>query len=423
MFNNIIKRQARPLYFTSLSKIADLKHQATNEQDIDGNYDHVLLVCIDALRPDTVPDIPLHWSKAISASTWTFPSVTSFLSGLYPHEHGSIAHTMPEDDEFAIPEQYQPKSTLPAVFEKNGYRTLGLYGFPMPFMASKIWFSKHRVWADEPAETLIKYYESWRDSSDQTFAYIHLADLHAPVKPPKEYVDARNVDQSLVNLPVIKEYTDSFDETDECQYYRKHKLRLYQAAVDYVSDSLKSLTEMDDTLLVVIGDHGEAFWEHYELDRQFSDSRPNYGVGHGGTPFDKVARVPVGTNDDSIKPTGGHASLIDIPSTILQTVFDNSFESSGVCWKNEIPETRSVLCEGVRYGPERKAVYKNDQKLIHSKIDDISLFATVNESGEEFRESVDSTELYDEFPDDWMINNQGEASQAIEDQLKALGYK
>jgi len=418
------KRYLRPLYFWSQSKLADFRHTSSDiEVDSSNEPNHILLICIDALRQDTVPDLPgIKFAEAIAPSTWTFPSVTSTLTGKYPHEHGAIAHTMPGDESFAIPEQVSSKQTLPELFETAGYDTLGLFGFPMPFMATKTWFQSHRVWADERAETVIDRYRDWRNGRNRTFTYLQLADLHAPLDPPQRYIENRDVDTSLQDLPVIRKYTSSYDGSDKCAYYREQRLKLYQAALDYVEDCLKELLDRlnGETTVVLFGDHGEAHWEHYDVDRQFTDSRPNYGVGHGGTPLDMVARVPVGTNDEGLLPEGGWASLIDVPATLSEAVLDSS-TGNGEDWLTSIPENRVVFCEGVRYGPERKAVYKNDRKLIHSVSDDVMLSARLLETGEEFGR-IDATNLRSQLPNDWAERTGEEAGKVVEEQLEALGY-
>ncbi|MFB6186101.1 MAG: sulfatase-like hydrolase/transferase, partial [Halobacteriaceae archaeon] len=151
---SILKPYLRPPYFWYLSKRADIRQTASDIQvtTLPSSPDHILLICIDALRQDAVPSLPeVEFSQAIAPSTWTFPSVTSTLTGKYPHEHGAVAHTMPEDESFALPEQAEPDQSLPQLFEAAGYDTAGIFGFPMPFMATRGWFQSHRVWADEPA--------------------------------------------------------------------------------------------------------------------------------------------------------------------------------------------------------------------------------------------------------------------------------
>ncbi|WP_158545696.1 sulfatase-like hydrolase/transferase [Haloferax sp. Atlit-19N] len=427
MVPETVKKLIRPAYFYTLSKQSDIAHSSPEPSEQEGGVDNILLISIDALRPDYTPDLDLTWASAVAPSTWTFPSVTSYLTGRYPHQHGATAHTHSSDDSFAMPEQASPTETLPGVFERRGYDTLGLFAFPMPFMASRGWFQKHRVWADEPAETLVSKYKSWSHGREKTFAYIHLGDLHAPITPPKEYIEKQNVDTDLSNLEIIHEYTNSYDGSEKCRNYREQRLKLYQAALNYVEDTLQELLRNQDenTLVLIYGDHGEAHWEHYEKDQLFTDSRPNYGVGHGGTPFDMVSRVPVGVSYPELRPKGGRASLIDLPKTVTDHVFGSSpDEFSGCSWgKGSIPSERSVICEGVRYGPERKAVYRQNRKLIRSEADDVTLTAELTTTGEDFNSEFEYVELLNQLPDDWGRGESAKTGRIVEDQLEALGYR
>jgi hypothetical protein len=179
-----------------------------------------------------------------------------------------------------------------------------------------------------------------------------------------------------------------------------------------------------------VGDHGEAHWEHYELERQFTDSRPNYGVGHGGTPFDLVARVPagVGTPDGNITPRGGHGSLVDLPATLCREVLTGALLAERAqAWQTPIPENRTVLCEATRYGAERKAVYREGVKLIRSETDDVTVTSRLTgDAGDSFDGSMSDDEaqsLLDELPDYWADGRiNADTSRMVEDQLSALGY-
>jgi arylsulfatase A-like enzyme len=114
----------------------------------------------------------------------------------------------------------------------------------------------------------------------------------------------------------------------------------------------------EDTFIVITGDQGEAMWEHPEMDKQFTDSRPNYGVGHGGTPFDEVARVPFAIIDkgEQVKiDSDGWPSLIDVPKTLANRVAENEVFNGVDIIEEDIPEERDVFCEGVRYGKERES--------------------------------------------------------------------
>lgn len=419
-----VKNSVTPTYYWFRSKRADWRQSNERGTPESSPFDSVLVICIDALRPDSTPELPLSWDHAITPAPWTFPAVTGFLSGQYPSEHGAVAHTSPNDDSFAMPEQASPERTLPQSFADAGFDTLGLFSFPIPFMASEGWFQKHRVWSDEPVETLVEYYRNWQRGRNRSFAYLHLGDLHAPIEPPERYVEKHDVDTSLPNLPHILEYTDDYDPADEdCRYYREQRLRLYAAAREYLEDTLNPLLSQQDesTLVVVFGDHGEAQWEHTQVDKRFTDSRPNYGTGHGGTPLDTVARVPVGSN--RITPPTETTSLIDVPKTVLDVALDREIEEyDGVSWEEGV-SSRPVRCEGSRYGAERKAVYLDDRKLIRSEQDDVTLQARITESGEEFGADIDIDDLRSALPEDWDTESQAETGRLVEGQLKALGYK
>jgi len=420
-----------PLYYQYLSLQANREHETLNHADRTPDSDvpdHVLVVVIDALRPDHLPDLPLEFDQAVAPGTWTFPSVTSMQTGLTPHEHGSVAHTHPEDDHFVIPQQYKSRETLPHCLEAAGFDTYLGSAFITPFLALRGWFRSNRVYGDVPAESVLNDYRSWRSNRDRTYAYLHLGDLHAPIDPPNQYVHRRNVDTSLDGLDRLVKYTDNYEDAPE--NWREQRLRLYCAALDYVEDTLRPVIEeiRDDTMIIITGDHGEAMWEHPDLDRQFADSRPNYCVGHGGTPFDTVARVPVAIEcpAENVSIEGGLANGRDIPKTVCDGL-GIDYQFPGQSWFNPIPDDRATLCEATRYGTERKAVYRGDSKIIRSETDDVTLDATVHPEGGETFGTLEDTEieaLIDCLPNHWDdVDLSTETSDMVEDRLEALGYK
>ncbi|MFC7019220.1 MULTISPECIES: sulfatase-like hydrolase/transferase [Haloarcula] len=421
----------KSVYFRYRSFSADRAHEPPSKpiQPRSDAPPHLLLIVIDALRPDFVPDLPIEFSHAIAPAPWTYPSVTSMHTGLRPSEHGAVTNTATNDDGLAIPAQTAADPHLPGKLESAGYDTYAGCAFPMPFQAITGWYQNHRCYSDAQASVVIEGYRDWRRGRPRTAGYLHLGDLHAPVGAPQAYLDDHDVDMSLPDLRYIRRYRTDFDETNpECVRYREHKFRLHRAALAYVSDRIWSLFEeiKDDTLVIICGDHGEALWEHQAQDRQITDSRPNHCLGHGGTPFDVVSRVPIGCwapTGESLTPTGGWGSLRDIPATLLESV-TGEHDIPGRSWHERIPTDRAVVCEGARYGVERKAVYRNEWKLVHSKADGVTLEAKID--GEEaFGEIPDSvaTVLYEELPDRWETGSQsGSVPQVTRDQLESLGY-
>jgi hypothetical protein len=422
---------ANPWYLRLRSKKADRRHRPVAEEPRDDTqFRHVLVLVVDALRLDATPDLPFAWSAGVAPSTWTFPSVTSMHTGRYPHEHGSVARTNAGDEAYAMPEQ-TTNPVLPYAFERAGFETFAGIAFLTPFLAIRRWYQRHRVFPDVRADRVLERYRSWRDGRDRTFAYLHLGDLHAPLDPPAEYVAEYDVDTSLPNLDRLAEYTDSYDGSDDCRYYRDQRLALYRATLAYLEDQIEQyvLPVCDDTLVLLAGDHGEAHWEHVDVDRRMTDSRPNYGVGHGGTPLDPVARVPVAlsTPGGDVSICGGAPSLCDVPKTLLNLTFPSmDTDIPGENWMNRIPRDRVAVCEGPRYGVERKAAYRGREKVIESREDDVVLGATVAESepGDRFGALDPETvkALRDRFV--WTDRQRSaDTSRYVQEQLEALGYK
>jgi arylsulfatase A-like enzyme len=419
-------------YYTYHEKLADLKHNRVScslPQTPDAP-DHLLIVVVDALRPDFVPDLPVKFDHVITPATWTFPSVTSLHTGLRPSDHGAVAHTHPADDEYAMPAQTKSHPHFPRDLEAAGYETYAGCGFTTPFLSLRSWYQTHRYHADAPAAEVVSAYRAWRRNRSRTAAYLHLGDLHAPVAPPAEYVAHRDVDTDLPKLGCIHRYRTDFDgDEPDHQYYRDHKLRLHRAALDYVSDHVRSLLDdvRDDTLVVVTGDHGEGLWEYQDLDRRMTDSRPNYCFGHGGTPFDVIARVPLAVSapSDTPVPRGGWASLRDVPATLLDSCVEDR-QCPGYSWHDPIPADRPVICEATRYGVERKAAYRKGYKLIRSRSDKITLTAKLTDNGEVFGDipAPIEKELLSALPEKWDdMDTRATVSEGTQERLESLGYR
>ncbi|ELZ31374.1 arylsulfatase A family protein [Halogeometricum pallidum JCM 14848] len=422
-----------PIYLSYLENSSNIAHKPENKTyEVRSEApDHILIVVIDALRPEYANSLPITSSTVITPGTWTFPAVTSIHTGMYPHNHGSFAHTTPESDVYALPEQSECKRVLPTELEKAGYSTFASCAFLMPFLAIKGWYQTHKVYADAPAEKVLNSYKKWRNGKNKTYAYLHLGDLHEPLNPPKEFARRNNVDCSIKNIQTW-DHEDNFNTKKDWQKYKENRRRLYQSSFDYVSEKLKEIIQgySDDTLVVVTGDHGEAMWESPKVDNLFTDSREGTGTGHGGTPLDTVARVPIGIShprNKNLLPSGGWGSLCDIAGTIGGEVSDK-IDMSDQIWQNAIPIDRSVICEASRYGTERKAVYKDKKKIIHSNEDGITLLARISrdEPGEEFEDDYSKEEIQDiisALPKESEPNTRDNVNNVIKGQLEALGYK
>jgi arylsulfatase A-like enzyme len=417
---------------------------ATDRIPKEGSPQHVIIVVVDALRYDYISKqtAPFLSSKnpieAIAPSTWTFPSVSSLLTGQYPHEHGAIRQTDDPDNatekEIEIPVLASEKRTLPEVLGGAGITTYGGFGFGMPFLALKSRFHKHRLYRDANAEKLLAYHQSWIGSrgNQRTFSYIHLSDLHTPHHPPGEYAADFDVDLSIHKINSWR-YTDETESTPDADRYQEHKRRLYQSSLRYVDDTISAYYDElksrfgSDLLVFITSDHGEGFWEHTSFDTEhFYDSRPAYCVGHGGTPYECITRVPLWADEIEMR-TGELTSLVDITPTILETLgLDNELAVTGTALCQPKDENRLILTEGARYGYERKAIYRNDWKIIKSLGDETCVtFKIETEPTETVIPPAVKSEMLDAFPPwpDGQTRATNRVSGTVEQRLRDLGYQ
>ena len=401
---------------------------------------HVVCVVVDALRADAIdPETTpfLHARRvgtALTTAPWTFPAVTSLVTGRYPHEHGSMRQSDAADrgatDLVVPPALPAADPTLPAVFAAAGYRTYGAFAFHMPFFALGGRFERHALYDDAPAAAVCADFLDWFDdhAAEPTFSYLHLADPHEPLDPPAAYWADHDVDSTIDGIARWR-YRDSRPDGPEAEYYREHRRRLYRATAAYVDDQLAALAARlpDDVALLVTADHGEALWEHTDLDAEtFVDSRPAYGIDHGGTPYEAIARVPLVAEgfDGAFEVAGGRASLVDVAPTLLDLLgHEDALSATGRSLRRGVPDDRIPLVEACRYGHEKKAAYLDDWKLVVSRGDDEALgFRLPEEAAADLPADVERR-LYDALPA-WPDGRHPErrVSGMAQQRLKDLGY-
>lgn len=396
--------------------------------------DHIICVVVDALRADHVTQdltpylSSLNGTDAVSPGTWTFPAVSSIVSGQYPHEHGAMRQTDDLDDTDGIrlpPRMDDDQTTITEALAGAGYDTYGAFGHDTPFVALSGRFQTHKLYHTITARAahLIDDYLSWVKGREQTFAFLHLADPHAPVTPPEKYKHTHDVDDSIDGLEDWRYQTDT-DCEHECTRYREHRRRLYRAAVEYVDDVLGSLEKratdlLEDPLVVITADHGEAHWEHLGFDVEHFDG--SGCVDHGGAPYEEVARVPLLTNADW--SFGGIRSVVDLPVTLAAVTGVELPPASGRSLLDEAEDDRPVLIEGSLSGHEKKAVYADGYKLLVSAGHDVEVGYTLPEE-EQTQLPDDVYEVLSAAVPPWPDEDESETqvSSVVESRLEQLGY-
>lgn len=227
---------------------------------------NVLFILVDTLRADrlgaygyerdTSPELDrmadggVRFSHHLAQSTWTKSSMASLWTGLYPTRTGitRFDHVIPDE------------AVLPAeVLKKAGFQTVGLYrnGWVAPTFGFDQGFDVYQRPGPTPMPPTVRLENptiSDRASDESAvaaaieflrmrggerwFLYLHLMDVH-------EYL----YDEASALFGV--HYTDVYDNS----------IRWTDGVLVTLLGALAELGHLDDTLVVLTSDHGEAFNE------------------------------------------------------------------------------------------------------------------------------------------------------------------
>ena len=201
-------------------------------------------------------------TRAFSTSSWTAPSTASLFTGQYPNEHGVTegffvhkqrVREQGEDDPrtMALNRIRAGTVTLPVLFRRNGYSTFASASNPniCDAMGFASGFDRFHQKTDASAEVVFAQLRTWRDElegSQPYFVYVHVSDPHEPYEKWEEF---------------YVEPIQGGDEGDEM------KAR-YWSELRYVDAQIRRMYEWlgadQNTIFVVVSDHGEEFFDHGE---------------------------------------------------------------------------------------------------------------------------------------------------------------
>jgi arylsulfatase A-like enzyme len=277
---------------------------------------------LDALARDGV-----RFSRCYATAPWTLPSFASIFTGLTPSHHGAVGGGSEVlDDRF---------TTLAEHLDGAGYRTYGYatvkwltppfglaqgFNFELPVKAPAGLEGGPLVTAQGRAT-----FDLPRDKP--LFTFLHYFDAHAPYAPPPPFARMYyQGDERAPGAPVLDFLRSSANAAPnrtsgiydwlagvtDLQF----PAREYAAGVSYADDhvgrivaELKRRRRYDDTLIIVVADHGEHLGEH---DLWFTHALP----------YQETLHVPL-----LVKLPRGHAAgrLVDTPVStldLLPTVLD-----------------------------------------------------------------------------------------------------
>ena len=303
---------------------------------------NVVVVLLDAARSDhfghlgydrpTTPNIDslatrsVVFEQAYAQASGTATSVYSFLSSRYP-----VFEKVPRlVGQNAILLDQEATTLMEAMASRHPHRlVLSTNPFVREYLgltqgATKViedWRFDPHLKPDEPprfAERVTAPAFDWmrEHAEDGFFAYLHYLEPHQPYLPPEPWLSrlARATAQPRLGQ------TETLSQLGKREPHPRIKnavIDLYDGNLAYVDshvgalvDSLRAGGLLERTIIVLISDHGEAFWEHG-------------GHGHGGEPYEELVRVPFLIPVPGVPELEGRriaepVELVDLMPTLLE---------------------------------------------------------------------------------------------------------
>lgn len=310
---------------------------------------NIVIVAIDSLRADHLGCYGYHkptspaidslaeesvvFEQAIAAGIPTTPSFTTLFTGLHPYLHRIVTHPAKRRLSRHI-------RTLPELAKQAGYVTLACDNLVIQGGGAGTWFARgfdhysgffYRPFGDQSGQLTDSALELVQERDDQPFfLFIHYWDPHTPYGPLPPYdtmhYEPGSVPVDMADVHALApEYYDMFvgdmnlARPDDYAYVLAQydgEISQVDAQVGRLVEGLRGLRVWDDTVFVVVADHGECFGEgdfHFDHHGLY-DAVTRVALviripGHGGRRVDQL----ISTED--VLPT-----LVDIAGLPLPDI-------------------------------------------------------------------------------------------------------
>ncbi len=340
---------------------------------------HIILYVLDALRADHIgcygyerditPNIDRLARKGVifencfTSTTWTRPVAASLLTGAYPAVHKTrFRENMFSVDLKRLPEMLQEAGFKTAAFNTMG-NIAGEIGFNRGFdhyfdlfrepalIARRQKLNAAREGLLHTAETEIAlplaedindYLLPWlaEHREANTFSFVWSIETHEPYGAPEPFRHYAGA--------VRRSGEGESDDIRSAGKADRDRLRnLYDDGIFYndhclglLFKELQRLGIYDETLFIILGDHGEAFYEHGFYT-------------HGHPPYEELIHVPLIMKFPGGQFAGkqevGMVELIDVAPTITAVATPHQFSETNhfIQGKNLLPLLKND-CEQVR---------------------------------------------------------------------------
>lgn len=223
---------------------------------------------------DAIAKTSVVFDRMVVPMATTLPTHTSLLTGTWPLEHGIQANIQHGGARFVPSDQL---STFTEYLAGIGYRTGGFVsseplkrgtGIEVGFEG---WGEPKRV--ERTATATIDEAIGWLDTVPATpaFLWVHLYDPHNPFNPPAPYAQKFKRVGDLAGWMDERQVTAVTKRPTGQPVRARQSHDLYDGEIAYMDAEVGRLMEAidargrsDNTLLVIVGDHGEGMNQHGE---------------------------------------------------------------------------------------------------------------------------------------------------------------
>lgn len=248
----------------------------------------------------------LVFERAYAPGAAAVPSHAGWMSSVSPSIHLTINGTYVSESQELLPERLARAGYFNTVVTAN--RDVNMErGLIQGF--AKIINVEGRTGRERAAPALMaRLLEQYRSRPSPRFSYLVVSDTQAPYDPPREELLTLDAPESgpaahLTHMWVARvQLQKIFPGEKEVRYVRS----LYQAELSVVDRALGALVAeleaagtLDDSIIAIMGVHGEEFLEHGS-------------AGHGKSLFEESIRVPLAIRAPTLLAPGRVKEPVDL---------------------------------------------------------------------------------------------------------------
>jgi arylsulfatase A-like enzyme len=268
------------------------------------------LEAIDALRRESIV-----FERAYALGPAAVPTHAGWLSSVAPPVHLTVRGTFVADGQVLLPEALSRAGYLRALVSSNS-SVEDERGLTQGFDLREVLAAD----AEEDAAAVVtRALALVQRHSERWFLYIDVNDPQAPYEPPRELLGETVAPLGaplahLTHIWVGRVYTGKHvPSEDELRYVRRlyrGELQVVDRAVGELVEALRANERLDDAIVVLVGIHGEEFFEHG-------------GAGHGRSLYEESIHVPLMIRAPTLLAPGkvtAPVDLLDLAPTLADLV-------------------------------------------------------------------------------------------------------